>query len=887
VSRSRRAIAGAVVALALTAAGNATAGAQAPAAEHGSQILGELIAGLGSSVRVLMIGAHPDDEDTHLLTWLARGQHVETAYLSLTRGEGGQNLIGSELGPALGEIRSAELLAARRIDGGHQYFTRAIDFGFSKTADETFTRWPREGILRDAVRTIRVFRPHVIVSVWSGTPKDGHGHHQASGLLAREAFLAANDTVRFPIRDTQDVAPWTPLKFYVGARGDSASATLTMDAGAYDPLLGRSYAEIAGLSRSQHASQGTGTAQPKGRYPVYVRFDTAVAGPGAPDRSLFDGIDSTWARFTAATIGAPARVALDSLVGAIAVARARTDYANPAAFTLPLAGVLRWANSVRASAPCASTPLTCRGVQADLVASIEALIARASRALVESAGVVVEATADQELVALGDTVPVTIALYNRGGTPVTVVGGSVLAEGRVEVITSPPVTVAAGTTVAWGGSVSFPRISTAWWLDTYRSTDTNLYSPTMQEGGIPPAVRPTRLPAAVVLGEDRVHATDVTVDLTIGGVSVKAMAGPIVRKVTDPARGERRIPIAGVPRISLLVEREIAYASVTGPIDRIVRVYVFSAAGVEQRVTVTLAVPPGLRVDTASRIVTVKPRSTTSVFFRMRGTLKPGLYRVTATAIAEGRRYDRGFVPVVYRHLDPIRYFRTAAFELSAVDVHAPRTLSVAYVKGVGDVGDAALEQLGVPVTVVDPSALPFLDALRFTTLVIGPRAFASNPDLVATASSVQAFARAGGTVVVQYGQYEMQEPGILPYPITLERPADRVTNEHASVRVLDSTSRLMHYPNTIVGADFDRWVQERALYMPRTYDARWHPLLAMHDPDEPDNGGAILSASVGKGMYIYTTLSFFRQLGAGNPGAARLFVNLLSAGLPRTPPTP
>src|SRR5215208_1364009 len=270
----------------------------APLALPGQGIarLDEAISGLSVPMRVLVIAAHPDDEDTQLITWLARGRHVETAYLSLTRGDGGQNLIGNGLGEALGVIRTEELLAARRVDGGRQYFSRAYDFGFSKTADETFQHWPRDSVLGDVITVVRAFRPHVIVAIFSGTPDDGHGHHQVSGILAREAYDVSADTVRFPV--AKYGAAWAVPKFYRSTSyRNHQDATLRYNAGEYNPVLGRSYAEIAGASRSQHKSQGFGSLERKGVVWVSVRREATRVNEGTPaerETSLFDGIDTTW-----------------------------------------------------------------------------------------------------------------------------------------------------------------------------------------------------------------------------------------------------------------------------------------------------------------------------------------------------------------------------------------------------------------------------------------------------------------------------------------------------------------------------------------------------------------------------------------------------------------
>ena len=265
------------------------------AQERGAVALGEAVAGLDATSRVLLIGAHPDDEDTQLLTWLARGRQVETAYLSLTRGDGGQNLIGNELGPLLGMIRTEELLAARRVDGGRQFFTRAYDFGFSKTAEETYTHWVKDSILRDVVTVVRAFRPQIIVAVFSGTPRDGHGHHQVSGILAREAFDAAADTIRFPRSATLGLGAWVPAKFYRAQRFNPAEATLSMNVGELSPFRGMTYAEIASVSRSQHLSQGFGALQRRGTSLDYVKLDAShVSPPIAPEKSMFETLGTGW-----------------------------------------------------------------------------------------------------------------------------------------------------------------------------------------------------------------------------------------------------------------------------------------------------------------------------------------------------------------------------------------------------------------------------------------------------------------------------------------------------------------------------------------------------------------------------------------------------------------
>jgi len=317
-----------------------------------------------------------------------------------------------------------------------------------------------------------------------------------------------------------------------------------------------------------------------------------------------------------------------------------------------------------------------------------------------------------------------------------------------------------------------------------------------------------------------------------------------------------------------------------------VTVHVQSAATEPRNVDVALRLPPGLRADSAVHHVTLRPFGSTNVLFRVRGTLAPGAHQMSAVARSHGEEFDIGYVPIEYEHIQPVRYYRAAAAQISAVPVTFASTLRVGYIPGVGDNVAPMLEQLGIPVTVLNPAALAQTNLARFSTLVIGPRAFAANEALVASNPAIMQFARNGGTVVTQYGRDEMTRPGILPYPITMTRQPDRVTEEDAPVRMLVPNAPILTTPNRIGDADFADWVQERATFMPHTFDPRYRTVLSMGDSGEPPTRASILVAPVGRGVYIYTTLSLFRQLPAGNPGAARLFVNLLSAKSNAVPAT-
>jgi len=857
--------------------------APAQAAARGIPALDEAISSLSVPMRVLVIAAHPDDEDTQLITWLARGRHVETAYLSLTRGDGGQNLLGNELGEALGVIRTEELLAARRLDGGRQYFTRAYDFGFSKTSDETFRHWPKDSILRDVVTAVRAFKPHVIVSMFSGTPRDGHGHHQAAGILAREAYDLAGDSVRFPRAATASLDPWTPLKFYRGAwAARDQAGVLRINVGEYDPMLGRSYAEIAAESRSQHKSQAFGSLQPKGVRFTQIRREASRVNetqPAEAERSMFDGIDTTWARFRALTVPAARSAQLDSIRAQIARAQTIPYLRDPSAAIEPLTAIIR---SITGGAPTrtasgsAVQPRTTRGPTyvADVDESLAILEARASRALALATGVAVEAEVERALVGTGDSAALTLTVYNRGNRPMRIAPAMLTprctpGDGSSPIATD-AVVVLPDSARVWKGRVCASRDRVAdgpWWLETPRRGDVfGAASVVMSEG------QATAGPTASVIVSPADGATPA--EFTI--------RAPIVYRYADPLRGDVSRPLAYVPEIAVTLDRAIEYAPARTPLVRQLRVELRSAATASRDVRVTLRLPAGLRADSASRTVVLPEYGAVrSATFVVRGELPPGRHTIAAVAEANGKRFTNGYTAIEYDHIRPQRLYRDAAVAIEAVDLKVPADAVIAYIQGVGDNSAAMLQQLGLRVTVLNPADIPKTDLSRYNAIVVGTRAYESNEALVANNAALLDYVKHGGTMVVQYGQTEMQDPGIMPFPIKLTRPADRVTDENSPIRVLDPKARVLAFPNAIDSADFRGWQQDRSLYMPRTHAPEYTSVLSTNDPGEPPNDGGLLVAKYGEGTYVYTTLAFFRQLPNGVPGAARLFVNLLAARAP------
>lgn len=896
----------AAIAAALVAGASApaTLPAQNPAnSERGAAALGNALAGLGNTARVLMIGAHPDDEDTQLIAWLARGRHVETAYLSLTRGDGGQNLIGNELGEGLGVIRTQELLAARRIDGGRQFFTRAFDFGFSKNAEETLTHWPRDTVMGDVIRVVRAFRPQIIVAVFSGTPADGHGHHQISGILAREAYDISSDTVKFPTAVYG--SPWTVSKFYRRIRTTTTAAT-TMNVGEYDALLGRSYAEIAADSRSQHKSQGFGQLQPKGAVVDQIGLEASRVSDVASastEGSIFNGVDTTWARLRMRTNKPELKLALDSASLAFDQARVAYRANDPTATIDPLARAVRLLRTARdAAGPrpwrlinadprspsmMMNDRMAVRGARniteaasaaidatdAELWNAINTNTERAEQALLMAAGVAIEAISPTQIIPVTligkrdvpDSALVNIAVYNRGRVPIRFVRAEI---GNYR-DTSTAVSLNPDSTIRVTRVARARSNTTQWWRVIPRAL--------VDYFKVEVDARDDAERAAAV-------GLNATVRVDIAGVTLDVVT-PIMNRAVDPVKGEQLVAVAGVPGIVIGLDRPIEYIRANVPVTRELRVNIESAYATPESVTVTLQLPNGLVADSAQRVRVLTPQSPrATLVFTLRGKLYESRHELHAIATHKALPTQQGYYVINYDHINRQRVYTTSGMWMEAVAVTLPPKAYVGYVAGVGDLGFEALRQLDVNVERIEPAMLATTNLSRFTSIVVGPRAYASNEFLVAANARLLDYTKKGGTMVVQYGQTEMMRPGIMPYPIQLARTAERVTLETAPVTVLSPTARLLNTPNKIKATDWDGWVQERATYMPSTFDKNYTPLLQMNDPDEPPNKAGLLMTQYGKGTYVYVTLALFRQLPAGVPGAARLLLNLISA-TPAAPP--
>jgi len=783
------------------------------------------LARLNTVGSALMIGAHPDDEHSDTLAWLARGRSVRTGYLSLTRGEGGQNLIGPEQGDLLGVIRTQELLAARRIDGAEQFFTRAIDFGFSKSVDETFAKWGRERILSDIVWVIRRFRPDVIILCFSGTPRDGHGQHQASATLGKEAFYAAADARRFT-EQLKWVEPWQAKRVVWNIYGASEGAgQVRTDTGSFNPVLGYSYAEIAAMSRSQHRSQGMGMAARRGSVPD--AFSPVAGEPAVKD--LFDGIDTTWGRVQG---GGPAGAKL-------AEALQRFVAEHPERIIPLLLEARR-----------ALMPLKDFWAQRKLQ-ELDAVIAHC-------AGLWLDAPAER-----WDGVPGSSLRVN----PVVI--------GRLPAVPHLLSVEAGGT--ADRTDVELP-------LNEQYSRQFSLAVPDLKDYSqpfwlqLPKQGETYTIPAQTLVGEtENPPLWTVAFRLRFGTDEIE-LKRPVLFRYADRSRGELTRPLGVVPALAV----EIASSPVIFPDVREKRVDVLlkSITAVPEGV-VRLDVPQGWKVTPRSHKFRASDVGS-QITFAFDIAPPAGASRVEARAVATTgeREFSTGLRVIAYPHFPAQAVFPPATADLVRADIRV-EARRIGYVMGAGDQIPDSLAQLGCNVTLLTPEALASGDLSGFDAIVTGVRAFNLRADLRANAQRLFDYASAGGTVVVQYNVLDWNAPaGALanlgPYQIRIGR--DRVTDENIPVTFPNPQDPLLASPNRITAADFEGWVQERGLYFADSWDPRYKTLLESHDPGEPARPGGTLYTRYGKGAYVFTAYSWFRQLPAGVPGAFRVFANLLSA---------
>ena len=848
--------------------------AQAPKSYSSSDILQGLkkLDVLGS---VMYIAAHPDDENTRLLAYLAGERHLETSYLSLTRGDGGQNLIGPELREQLGVIRTQELLAARRIDGARQFFTRANDFGFSKTSQEALTVWDHEQVLADVVWIIRQQRPDVLITRFPPDARAGHGHHQASAILAAEAFDAAGDPKRFPEQLTY-VQPWQPKRLYWNTGsffvkpGENMDGYLTLDAGAYNPLLGQSYGEIAARSRSQHRSQGFGSAAQRGEATEYFQF---VKGTPAKT-DLFEGIDQTWNRV-------PGGAAVGKLVDEVI---RKYDAANPSA---SVAGLLQMREKFTAARDIFSGVEKFSFYHQEKLNELDGLIKACL-------GLYLEANSPFSSIVSGQKLPITVTIINRSKSPVQIRGINVYGFKHDTLLNKE---LLAGRSIDFAVPTTLPNTvltSQPYWLrevgtiGMYKLPNQipngNTYSTVYSAGRhghveIPGSGEIIEQQKLVGLPENP-PLPSIYVDVIIEGKVVDFFV-PVQYKHTDPVLGELYQPLAIVPPVLVNIPAARAYVFAEQQPKQVPVTLRAGQAGVSG--SLALQVPAGWQAEPATVPFTLKSKDdeqTITFSLRPLAGAAEGRAELRAVATVGGQPYSRGIQTIQYPHIPTQMLFPEATSPLVRLRVARGHTSTIGYLMGAGDEVPEALRQLGYAVTLLDPNTDLTLERLRrYDAVVLGIRAYNTVEQLKTRQPELLKYVEQGGTMLVQYVVTRgVLLPQIGPYPLTLSN--NRITVENTPVTFLKPAVPVLSAPNQLAPADFATgWVQEQGLYYPSQWDANYQPVIASHDPGEADQQSAILVAPYGKGRYIYTGLALFRQLPAGVPGAYRVLANLVESG--------
>ncbi|MFA0964034.1 PIG-L family deacetylase [Roseivirga sp. BDSF3-8] len=785
---------------------------------------------LGSA---LYVAAHPDDENTRLIAWLANEKKLNTAYIAMTRGDGGQNLVGPEIREGLGLIRTNELLEAREIDGGTQFFTRANDFGYSKDPDETFDIWEKEKVLADLVWTIRKFRPDVMITRFNTKPGTTHGHHTASAILAEEAFEAAGDPSRFPAQLTY-VEPWQPARllfntswwFYGSPEKFDTTGLLGVDVGAYNAVLGESYTEMAARSRSMHKSQGFGASTSRGRQMEYL---DPLKG-SMDNKDLLSGINTDWDRIKGGKkVGAHVKKAIEQY-----------DMRNPAAIVPHL---------VKAREALQGLPDS----------YWKKVKMRETEALIKDAlGLYMEVTADDYSAVPGDSVTLRLEAVNRSVTPVTLNDISLPGLG---ISVAPNKVLAQNTSFEMTIKARLPEdaaVSEPYWLKD--SASLGMYAVDDQQLiGLPGS--PDHLVAS---WDYRVMEQPVTYQTTL------------LYKRTDPVAGEQYRKFEVTPALSIGLQEEVNIFR-PGKAEEVTAVV--SAGTDNVSGTVSLRVPGGWTVEPAERDFSLSLKGQSDqVTFTVTPPAGGNVGRMEAIANVGNKTYSRTLHRIEYPHLQPLAYYTPAEARIVSLDIQK-RGERIGYIMGAGDAIPGSLQEVGYEVDMLDATSLGTTDLSGYDAIILGVRAYNTVEALKFGQPALMGYVQNGGNVIVQYNTNRgLVTEDLAPYELKVSR--DRVTVEEAEIRMLSPDHPVLNTPNRITQQDFEGWVQERGLYFPDEWDEdHFTAVLSSNDPGEEPRDGGLLVARYGEGYYIYTGYSWFRQLPAGVPGAYRLFTNLISVG--------
>lgn len=784
---------------------------------------------LGVTGSVLYIAAHPDDENTRVLAWLANEKKVRTGYLSLTRGDGGQNLIGTEQGEALGILRTQELLAARRIDGAEQFFTRAYDFGYSKNPEETFRFWSHDSVLSDVVWVIRNFRPDIIITRFPTTGEGGHGHHTASAILAGEAFDAAADPKRFP-EQLKYVQAWQTKRlfwntFNFGTTNTTSEDQIKVDVGGYNALLGKSYGEIASQARTMHKSQGFGTALQRGSSLEY--FKQIKGDPTKAD--LFEGIDLTWGRYSElASVGS----SVQKLISDWNVSQPEKN----------LSSLLLLKNSLQKIMDNRTLGWAERRAVYNALARTEKLIPQVL-------GIWDEATVSEAQTANGNQLKVTRQLLNRSGIPARA-WDSALAKASV---------LNANTTVADTFPTTIPGdfSGNIYWLQKSRR-GAMFSSPdySIRGAGEAPYLAVSRI-------------------IQPNGEKALTFRTPLVYKTTDPVKGEIYQPLQILPEVTLDILANSLVFENYGPKTIFVKVHCHA-----DNISGSLMIDAGDGLAMQRDVTQVSLRKGQDTVVPVRITpakgAAPTFFR--PTFVSGEKTFNQHARLIHHSHIPNQTYLSEARAYMTAFPLEKGGVKNIGYITGAGDEVPEALRNVGYTVTELSQKEVEAADLSRYDAIVTGVRAYNTQDWLQTAYPRLMDYVKKGGNLIVQYNTNSRIGPvkaQIGPDSFTITRT--RVTDEDAAVNFLAPQHPVVNSPNTITAADFTGWVQERSIYEASDWAPSFTPILAMADPGEKATNGSLIVAPYGKGNFVYTGLVFFRELPIGVPGAYRLFANLLA----------
>lgn len=818
-----------------------TTSAQHPQKPNASQIY-DAIEKLNFLGSVLYVAAHPDDENTRLISYMANNVKARTAYLSLTRGDGGQNLIGPEIRELLGVIRTQELLTAREIDGGEQLFTRANDFGYSKHPDETLAIWNKNEVLSDVVLAIREFKPDVIINRFDHrSPGTTHGHHTSSAMLSVEAFDVANDPEAYK-NQVEKFGTWQPQRlffntsywFYGGQdKFDAAdkSHLLAIDIGSYYPSKGKSNTEIASLSRSQHKSQGFGDTGTRGSSIDYVELIKGKMPQNKTD--LFEGIDTSWNR-----------VKGGQAVGATLEKVQRDyDFKNPSASIQGLVKAYTLIQSIENA--------HWKAIKSEEIKNI----------ISACAGLYLEAVANTPQSTVNDKVKLDLEIINRSNQNITL--ASVIVPNTLNISKKIPLLENIKIELQETFTPSDKTvITTPYWLiekgtlGMYQVSNKDLI-------GLP----------------ETPSYFNVVFNISINGITIP-YTKPVVYKTNDPVKGETYKPFEIIPEASVkIAEKVIIFEN-----ENAKEIPVTVKAGKDNlEGFASVKAPNGWSVLPKQQKVNIayKGQEQHLVF-----TVIPPKFQdegsITPQVIIGKQTYSNELIEIDYDHIPYQTVLLPSESKVVRLDIKKQGE-NIAYIEGAGDVVPESLRQIGYTVDILKPDAISSENLNKYDAVVIGIRAYNTVEELKFKQEILFDFVKNGGNMIVQYNtNHRLLTDNLAPYPLTLSK--DRVTDEFAEVTFLEPSNSLLNYPNKITQKDFENWTQERGLYFPNKWDAHFTPILSLHDKGETPKKGSLLVAKYGRGYYMYTGLSFFREFPAGVSGAYRLFANMLSVGKESTP---